>query len=338
MTNIQDVAKRAGVAPITVSRVINHSGYVTQEVRERVESAVAEMGYVPNSLARSLRSKRTHTLALVLTDITNPFFTTVARGVEDFAIKNGYTVIFCNTDESEEKELMYIKMLLQNRVDGFLLVPASSTSQSILMIQRHAVSLVVIDRRVTHTQVDVVRGESVEAAYKMTQFLIRLGHRRIAMLTGRLGVSTTDDRVDGFQRAMQEADLGEPVIKYGAFSLDSGYEMACQVLSVHPRPTALFAANNFIAIGALNALRESGLRVPEDISLVGFDDLPPALITYPFFTVVLQPAYEIGKAAAELLILRLKDQSYTTHQEIVFPTEVIVRQSSGAASGYSILS
>jgi DNA-binding LacI/PurR family transcriptional regulator len=167
----------------------------------------------------------------------------------------------------------------------------------------------------------------------MTQFLIRLGHHRIAILSGKKGVSTSEDRVAGCQQAMSDAHLDAPLVCYGAFTQESGYEMARQMLVTTPRPTALFAANNFIAIGTLKALKEANLRVPEDISLVGFDDLPPALITYPFFTVVVQPAYEIGKAAAELLIARLKGQETGLFQDIVFPSEVIIRESSGAAIG-----
>src|SRR5512143_3389514 len=162
MATIHDVAHRAGVSPITVSRVINHSGYASRETRVRVEAAVAELGYVPNRLARSLRSKRTHTLALVLTDITNPFFTTVARGVEDTASDAGFTVVFCNTDESETEEQKYLQVLLQQQVDGILLVPARSTPESVMMIQKQGTAVVVLDRKMpSDTEVDVVRCESV---------------------------------------------------------------------------------------------------------------------------------------------------------------------------------
>jgi LacI family transcriptional regulator len=334
MATIHDVAQRAGVSPITVSRVINHSGYASQETRERVEAAVIELGYVPNRLARSLRSKRTHTLALVITDITNPFFTTVARGVEDTASDAGYTVIFCNTDESESEEKKYLQVLLQQQVDGILLVPARSTPDSIEMIRKQNTPVVVLDRRLSPgVAVDTVRCENELGAYQLVRLLIELGHRDIALLSGPLGVSTAEDRLAGYRRAMREAevDAGAQTVVYGSFNQASGSEMMRQLLDRNPRPTAVFAANNLIGIGALHAIQHAGLHVPEDIALVTFDDLPPTLLTSPFFTVSSQPAYEMGKRATQLLLARLTTDASAPCQEIILPTELIVRQSSGSA-------
>ncbi len=329
MPTIRDVAERAGVAPITVSRVINNSGYVSPETRARVEAAIEELQYVPNSLARSLRFKRTHTLALVLTDITNPFWTTVARGVEDVASSQGFNVILCNTDESEGKQDEYLKVLLQKRVDGFLLVPASSTPEPIHLIQSQRIPVVVLDRRVPDVQVDVVRGDSEGGGYEITRLLLSMGHRRIAMLSGPKSVSTAADRVAGYRRALAEAGVPSDfeMAYYGEYTQESGYRLAKLALSASPPPTALFAANNFIAIGALQALREAGLRVPDDVSLVSFDDIPPAFVIEPFLTVVCQPAYEMGQAATQLLLSRLSGEAPEEPQEIVLPVEVIIRRS-----------
>ncbi len=331
MPTIRDVAERAGVSPITVSRVINNSGYVSQETRSRVEAAIAELQYVPNSLARSLRFKRTHTLALVLTDITNPFWTTVARGVEDAASQRGFNVILCNTDENEAKQSEYLHVLLQKQVDGFLLVPARSTPDPIALIQSQRVPTVVLDRQVPGAKVDVVRGDSEGGAYQLVRLLLSLGHRRIAMLSGPVNISTAADRVAGYRRALQEAGLEAQaeLVCYGEYTQESGYRMAQKALSLTPRPTALFAANNFIAIGALRALREAKVRVPEDMALVSFDDIPPAFVIEPFLTVAAQPAYEMGRRATELLLARLSGQAPPECQEIVLPTEIIVRRSSG---------
>jgi LacI family transcriptional regulator len=332
MATIHDVAQRAGVSPITVSRVINHSGYASQETRDRVEAAVAELGYVPNRLARSLRSKRTHTLALVITDITNPFFTTVARGVEDTASDAGYTVIFCNTDESESEEKKYLQVLLQQQVDGILLVPARSTPDSIDLIRKQNTPVVVLDRRLPPgVDVDTVRCENELGAYQLVRLLIELGHQRIAILSGPLGVSTAEDRLAGYRRAMREAGFSDEdqLVVYGSFNQASGTELMRQLLDRTPRPTAVFAANNLIGIGALHAIQQAGLRVPEDVALVSFDDLPPTLLTSPFFTVASQPAYEMGKRATQLLLARLTKTTAEPCQEIVLPTELIVRQSSG---------
>lgn len=333
MATIRDVAKRAGVAPITVSRVINNSGYVNEQTRARVEAAIADLGYVPNVLARSLRSRRTDTLGLILTDISNPFWTTVARGVEDAASDAGFNVILCNTDESEVEQDKYLRVLVQKQVDGVLLVPARSAVEPIKFVQSQNTSVVVLDRRIPDSQTDVVRCDSEDGAYQLTRLLLSLGHRRISMLSGPRGVSTADDRVSGYRRALTEVGLNiDPaLVYYGEFSLESGYTMTQQVLTVAPRPSALFAGNNFIAIGALRALRDAGLRVPKDLALVGFDDLPPDLVVDPFLTVAAQPAYEMGRQATELLLARLSGEAPSDYQEIVLPTVVVVRESSGQA-------
>jgi LacI family transcriptional regulator len=329
MPTIKDVAKSAHVAPITVSRVINDSGYVSDEIRRRVEAAIEELGYVPNRVARSLRSKQTHTLALVLTDITNPFWTTVARGVEDAASEDGFSVILCNTDESDVKEHHYVRVLLQKQVDGFLLVPAHSASRSVTLIQQQQVPLVVLDRTVP-APVDIVRSDSEGGAYQLTRHLLDLGHRRIAMLSGPPEVSTAQDRVAGYHRALTEARVSdtERTMVYGAFTQDGGYRMAQALLATSPRPTAFFAANNFIAIGAFRALREAGLEVPGDVSLVAFDDIPSAFTMEPFLTVAAQRAYEMGQTAMRLLLRRLTSAESPGPQEILLPTDLVVRRSS----------
>jgi LacI family transcriptional regulator len=330
MTTIQDVARLAGVAPITVSRVFNNSGYVTEKVRNRVQDAIVALGYVPNTLARSLRSRRTNTLALVLSDITNPFFTTVARGVGDAAGDAGFMVIVCNTDEQEAEEQKYVHMLLQKRVDGVLLVPARSAADSLKWVEAQQTPAVILDRRVENAHADVVRCDSETGAYQLGRLLTDLGHRAIALLAGPVGVSTSDDRVTGFWRALEEAGASqESRVYHGEFTQQSGRSMTGLALSDATRPTALFAANNFIAIGALQGLRDLGCRVPEDVALVGFDDLPPALVTFPFLTVAAQPAYEMGVRAVELLVARLQSEAPGPFQEVVLPTELIIRQSSG---------
>ena len=330
MSTIKDVARLARVSPMTVSRVINSSGYASQAARARVERAVAELGFVPNALARHLRSKRTRTLALVISDITNPFFTTIARGVEDIAAAHDFAVMFCSTDESEAEEIAYLHMLIQRRIDGVLLVPASDSGKSLRLLRTHRVPVVVLDRRVSSPRVDQVRSDSEAGAYQLVRHLIELGHRRIAMLTGHRNISTAVDRAAGHRRALAELGIehDDRLVLYEGFGLEAGYRMACQVLDVHPRPTALFAANNFIAFGAIRALREMGLRIPEAMSLVAFDDLPDDWLIDPFLTVVDQRAYEMGKEAAELILERVAGVGRPTRRSIILPVDVIVRRSS----------
>jgi LacI family transcriptional regulator len=330
MSTIRDVAEKAGVAPVTVSRVINDSGYVSARTRKRVEAAIQELHYMPNKVARSLRMRRTHTLALVLTDITNPFWPAVARGVEDTAHQAGYNLILCNTDESRAKQEAYLHVLLQKQVDGILLVPADNSIDPIEFIQSRDIPLVLLDRQVSQAAVDIVRGDSEHAAYQLVQTLVDRGHRRIVALAGPQSVSTAADRVRGYRRALREAGIQAPEqwIYFGEFNQASGYENTQAALQLQPLPTALFAANNFIAIGALRALRQAGLRVPEDMALVTFDDR--TMIVEPFLTVANQPAYEMGQRATELLLARLSGSASAAYQEIILPTEILIRKSSGA--------
>jgi LacI family transcriptional regulator len=332
MPTIRDVAKLAGVAPITASRVISNSGYASDEVRRRVTQAAEQLGYVPNYLARSLRSKRTRTLALILTDITNPFWTTVARGVEDAASEEGYNVIFCNTDESASKQDSYLEAMIQKQVDGILLVPARSKESPIGFLKQQNVQVVLLDRRLPNMEADVVRCDSNGGAYQLVQLLLKLGHHRIAILSGPSGVSSADDRVDGYRRAMHEAGVGteNQLIIYGEFSLESGYQMTQSLLALSSRPTALFAGNNFIAIGALKALHDAGLVVPDKMSVVGFDDLPAAIVVDPFLTVAVQPAYEMGQRATRRLLECLDGGNIGGVQDIVLPVSIIERRSTRA--------
>jgi len=307
LPTIRDVAKLAGVAPITVSRVINDEGYFTEKTRQKVEAAVRE---------------------LVVSDIANPFWTTVARGVEDAANKRGYHIIIGNTDESTEKQEEYLLFLMKKQVDGFLFVPVSYDASNTL--QKRRVPFVVLDRRFPSDQVDSVRCDSVGGALGLTKHLIDSGHRRIAIVTGRQDHTTASDRVEGYLAALEAANISDTQqIYWGEYTQQAGYENTVKILNSTPRPTAIFAANNFIAIGMMRALRDANMRVPEEISVVTFDDLPAAITIDPFFTVAAQPAYEMGQKATELLISRLDGDDPQDYQEIVLPVEIIVRKSSG---------
>lgn len=331
MATIRDVAKEAGVAPITVSRVINNTSYVSEKTRAQVEAAIEELGYVPNMLGPSLRFKRTMTIALVITDIANPFWPTVARGVEDVAQANGYSTILCNTDESEEKQEQYLQMLLQRRIDGILLAPVANDPAIVQRIQKQGIPVVVLDRHVDGVKVDIVRGDSETGAYELTNHLLSLGHRNIAILTGPHETPTAVDRVDGFCRAFDEAGItySDSQIIWGKFSQESGYEMARSALNSPTPPTALFTANNFVAVGAFSYLREAGLTVPDDISMVTFDAVPNSFMTESYPTVVQQPAREMGQEAANLLIKRIAEAG-DDYQEIVLPIQMTIGNSSKA--------
>jgi LacI family transcriptional regulator len=333
MATIRDVAEQAGVATMTVSRVINNSGYVSDATRAKVESAISDLGYVPNMLGPSLRFNQTNTLALILTDITNPFWTTVARGVEDAAQEQNYSVILCNTDENLKKQDQYLNMLLKRRIDGILFVPADNQAESVQLIQKQNVQVVVLDRSVPNVDVDVVRGDSFGGAYQLAKHLVDLGHQEIAVLSGPQNIFTSTERVAGFRQAMVEAGLEHNLdhVYWGSFRQNPG-EIAERALQATPHPTAFLAVNNFIANGALQTFSQAGLRIPEDVSLVSFDDIPVIINPIPFLTVSVQPAYEMGYQATQLLLARLRNEGPEERQEIVLPTEIFIRQSTAPPS------
>ena len=340
MTTINDVAKRAGVSPVTVSRVLNGAPNVNATTRARVNQAIGELGYVPNVVARSLRSRRTRSLALILPDITNPFWPTVARGVEDAAQKGGYSVLLCNSDENAEKQARYLEVVVSQQVDGVIIAPCDSDGEKLAILRDRGVATVVIDRRVDGWEVDTVRGDSIGGAHALVRHLIDLGHKRIAMLTGPADTSTSQDRVAGYEAALLHAGLpiDRDLVCYGEFREASGREMMDQLLERCANLTAVFASNNAIALGAIGALAARGLRVPQDVALVCFDDLSSTSQLFPFLTVAAQPAYEMGLEAARLLLSALETKTRAAPRHIMLPSRLIVRYSCGSRMAEGALS
>jgi LacI family transcriptional regulator len=247
--------------------------------------------------------------------------------VEDAANSRGHHIIIGNTDESAAKQSEYIDFLLRKQVDGFVLVPASSRTIDRLLRQGRPV--VLIDRTVPDVEVDTVRGDSEGGAYELVRHLVQLGHERISMIAGPRTTSTSVERVTGYERALAEAGLeGSRRVYWGTFSVEAGHELASQALAGPEAPTAFFAANNFIVLGVMEAIREAGLRVPHDVSIVTFDRVALRLSVDPFFTVAAQPEYEMGRQATELLLARLAGTGPESVQDIVLPTKIIKRGSS----------
>lgn len=332
MTTIADVARRAGVSPVTVSRVINGAANVSPATREKVEQAIDDLHYLPNIAARSLRSKRTNALALVVPDITNSFWTTIARGVEDTARKGGYSVLLCNTDEDPTKQLDYLNVVLSRRVDGVIIAPYDSDACNLSKLRERNIPTVIIDRRISGWEVDSVTSDSVAGACALIRHLLSLGHSRIGIISGPVSTSTAEDRVAGYRLALTEAGLpvDENLIKHGEFKVKSGEQLTYQLLDAGLSPTAIFAGNNLIAVGAMEALKQRGLRVPQDIALVTFDDLSEVSRVFPFFTVIAQPAYAMGAKAADLLLGRLGADATIKPRQVVMPGKLIVRYSCGS--------
>lgn len=325
---LRDVAIRAGVSPITVSRALNNSGYVSREAKERVIAAATELSYVPNAVARSLRSNRTHLLAL-LAGITNPFWATVARGIEDVAAEAGYGVLLCNTDDDPAKEARYLDQLVRGRIDGLIIAATKQSAPILQGLKRRRQPFVLVDRLVEGVDAHIVRGDNSGAAYLMTKHLLSTGYRRIRIISGSHNVSTAEERVAGFRAAMSEAGMpvDEDVILYGQYTESWGYQATRELMSREPRPDALFAANNSIALGALEALHTLGLNVPQDVAVVCFDDTT-TLASARFLTTASQPAQEMGRTAARLLIEHF-DAPDAPSKDVVLPIELVVRSSCG---------
>ncbi len=332
MTTISDVAKLAGVSPVTVSRVINNADNVSPATRARVEQAIDELGYVPSGVAKSLRLKRTQTLALIVPDIQNSFWTTVARGVEDAAQSSGYSIFLCNTDENAEKQRHYLEVVISQRTDGVIIAPCDNSAQNLELLRKRRIPTVVMDRYIDGWNVDTVMGDSVSASRALVKHLIKLGHTRIAMISGPQTTSTSTDRIIGYRVALAEGGIPyDPnLIRIGEYRSISGERLTHQLLAGDDRPTAIFAANNVIALGVIDALNAHGLRIPQDVALVSFDDLPNTSRLFPFLTVAVQPAYDLGANAAQLLLSRLENNHIPAPRHVILPTRLIIRHSCGA--------
>jgi LacI family transcriptional regulator len=313
---------------MTVSRVVTGRGYVSPETREKVREAIRELGYLPNHQARGLRSRRSGTLAVIVSDMTNPYFTTLARGVEDEAKSRGALLLLASSDESEEEEVRCMRMVLEKGVDGVVLVPSHTGEAALALAKERGVPAVAVDRRGPEG-FDCVRCDSFGGAGQLAELLASHGHRRAGILAGEKGISTSTDRVAGFS-AVFTAQGGVAEAVRGPLAVESGQEMTLRLLRSQEPPTCLFAVNNFLAIGALKALAEAGLRVPEDLSVAGFDDLPTSMLAFPFLTVAHQPAREMGTLACQRLYHQMADPGGPV-EEIILPTSLQIRSSVGPA-------
>ncbi|MGG3836711.1 LacI family DNA-binding transcriptional regulator [Paenibacillus thiaminolyticus] len=332
MATIYDIAKKANVSAMTVSRVINNTGRVSEKTRVKVKQVMEEMRYIPNSVARCLVTQESMIVSLLITDITNPFFTTMARGAEDAAMRHGYRLMFGNSDESFSKEKDYVEMILSMRVDGVLFAPSGDQSKEHLeWLQRQNVPFVLLDREVPGIDCDAVLGDSRDGAKRMVAEMIRYGHRRIALVNGAQDVSTARERQAGYIEALQEAgiEFDETLVMQTSYSREQDLSVAHWMeLDPETRPTAIFAANNMLALSVLKSVRSLGLRVPEDLSIACFDDFGWVEEANPFFSVASQPAYEFGEQGMQLLLDRIKNREDKPRQ-IVLPCDILMRQSVG---------
>jgi LacI family transcriptional regulator len=333
MATIRDVAESAGVSYATVSHVINNTRLVSPETRQRVLAAMDALNYRPNALARSLRQGKTHTLGLVLPDSANPFFAEISRSIEDEAFKKGYSVFLCNTELDTQRELFYVDVLSKKQVDGIIFVAAGDQADSLDFLVQRNMPVVMIDRSVPNVEVDAVLTDNQLGGFLATRHLIELGHRRIACIAGPSSITPSAERIIGYRRALEEAGLSydESLIMRGDYHAQSGMEITHALLKMSPRPTAIFALNDLMALGALRAAAEAGCSVPGDLAVVGYDDLEIAHFTNPPLTTIAQPKKEIGVQAVNLLVDRMIRRN-NPPSRLLLPPELIVRRSTQALS------
>jgi LacI family transcriptional regulator len=327
MTTIREVAESAGVSYATVSHVINNTRLVSPETRERVLAAMAELNYRPNALARSLRQGKTNTIGLVLPDSANPFFAEISRCIEDETFKKGYSVFLCNTELDIQRELFYVDVLSKKQVDGIIFVAAGDQADSLDFLVSRNMPVVMIDRDVPNVEVDAVLTDHRLGGYLATRHLLELGHTRIACIAGPSSITPSAERIIGYRKALEEAGLpyDEKLVLRGDYHAQSGMDITHTILRMDPRPTAIFALNDLMALGALRAAAEAGCSVPSDLAVVGYDDLELSHFTNPPLTTIAQPKTEIGAQAVDLLVDRMSRKDRPPSR-VVLPPELIVRR------------
>ncbi len=327
MASIKDVAEAAGVSTATVSRVLSNGLHVRPQVRERVMAAVEQLRYRPNLVARSLRAQHTTTIGLIVSDIRNPFFSSISRAVEDTAHAQGYSVVLCNTDENPEKEAIYLNLMQDENVAGVIFSP---TRLSVGHFKAASLSypVVLVDRSLPDSDVDTVLLDNVDAGYRLTTHLLENGYRRIAALLGETS-TTGRERLAGYEKALQAYNLApDPtMVKYLSPRIDTGHSAALKILSSPSAPDAIFTTNSMLGAGALQAIHERHLTIPDDIALVTFDETTWASLVEPPITLIDQPTYEIGQLATELLLQRIADPQRHTRQ-IILKGQLLIRGSS----------
>lgn len=330
MATITDVARKAGVSTATVSHVINKTRFVSQETTDRVLAAMEELGYRGNTLASSLRTGRTNTIGVLVTDSSNQFHAEIARVIEDVVFKKGYSVYLCNSDNDIGKERIYIDTMLARQVDGVIYNASGESHDHLLELIEHNIPVVVVGRAYAKYRLDSILIDNEKGGRMAASYLIGLGHRRIACITGPSATTPSAARVVGFLKVLKDAgiEMPEEYIAHGDFRTISGEETMTRFLSLSPRPTAVFACNDLMAIGALRSLQMAGINAPTDISVIGFDNIQMAASTAPGLTTIAQPIKEMGKLAANRLINVIeKNNENIKVLDLVLDPALIIRDS-----------
>lgn len=326
MPTIQEVAKQAGVSVATVSRVLNNSGAVSVNTRNKVQSVIDELNYQPNLLGRNLRRSETRMILVLLQNIANPFYSKVVKGMEDTAHENGYNVLICNTNTNIDLENVYLDFLRNKLVDGVIFAcTAMGTKEFNKLAKQYPV--VLCNEYAKDIKAPIVTIDNEVAGYDATSHLIKLGHRKIAMITVN-NIGSSYDRMNGYKRALKDAslDIDEEYIVYQNFSYKGGIRGIKELFELKEPPTAVFCISDLVAVGAIKELKRQGFKVPEDVAVVGFDNNSIAPMYEPSITTIAQPRYDIGKITMEIMLERIKGNVNSSHI-VKLEHELIVRES-----------
>lgn len=332
---MKDVAKEAGVSIATVSHVLNGTRYVDPSTKNKVEQAINRLNYTRNKVAASLKTEKTHTIGLIVSDISNPFFSNLVRSVEDVSIDNNYSLMVCNTDENVEKEALYTNVLIEKKIDGIIIAPAGTESDNIQQIKSKNIPLIFIDRKIDNVKASAVLSNDIKASYEATKMLLELDHKRIGLILGLEGVTTTEERLIGYKKALSESEVSfnQEFVEYADSRIEGGREAARKLLSLSKSISAIFSTNNLMTIGAMKAIKKNDLNCPLDISLVGFGDFSWASTFEPTLTVIKQNPYRIGSIASEMLLEKIKSENNDDiEKEVRVDTKLIERNSTSKYS------
>lgn len=336
MVTVSDVAKKAGVSTSTVSRVLSQRGYASSETRDAVSAAVRELGYVPNAIARGLKTQKSGFIAFITPVVIDAFFfTTLARGVEEVANQNKFHILLGNNNEDQEKERQYVELMVANAVEGIIMTPSADYSRKTYkLLEERRIPTVLVDRTVTGFQADRVRSDDAGGAKLLVDHLIDFGHRQIAFVNGNRDTSVAVDRAEGFRRAMAAAGLhvDDRLMSWGPWFIEDAERRVDALIASGHRFTAIVAANLYMAIGARRALRKARISIPEDVSLVSFNDHDVAAELSPFLTALSQPIYSMGRIAMGLLLDRINGAYSGESRDVILSPSLVVRHSSGPAA------
>jgi LacI family transcriptional regulator len=327
--SLRDVAKSAKVSVGTVSNVLNRPEVVAPDTLARVQATIKELGFVPNGFARHLRSGNSRTLGLIVPDVSNPFFTEVARGVEDAASKRDYAVFLCNSDESASKEDRYVNVLIQQQVRGVLITPADMKSDRLDSMRERGIAVALLDRELKGRKQCSVSVDDVHGGQIAIEYLTGLGHSEIAWVCGPESIPQVADRGAGVAKAAKVAGAKIQTIRVSLMNAAKGEEAARKILEQEKMPTAIFCANDLLALGVMRVLLGNKIRIPEQISVIGYDNIEFAPSAAVPLSSIAQPSYQMGVTAADLLLNECEDGDSHEHQQIRFQPQLVERASTG---------